>query len=128
MIRNLSLLVLLSGLAMADVEKRVQFPAGSSGTTIQGSYRPPSGRHFESRDRYLLGAGKGQTMKVWLESTKPAILYIWQGDYNQGHLADGTGTKSSCTVKLPVKGDYVVDVQPLEGDTPFDYTLKLEIR
>jgi hypothetical protein len=127
----LSLLLLLTAAApilATDVEKRVRFDRGASGTVINGNLDFAKHKfRGEMRDRYILGAGKGQTLTVNAEASGPVRISVWHKDYNQGQLGSGEGTSVRQSIKLPANEDYFLDVE-LVGQKAANYKLTIEIR
>lgn len=112
-----------------DIEKRVQFKPGAYSTVITGtldaSKSPSMG---EIRDRYIVRAKKGQTVKVTLTANSKVGLYAWHYDYNAEPLMNGQGTKLTQTAKFPATGDYHIDVDLMETKPVVHYKLTIEIR
>ncbi|GAC1398849.1 MAG: hypothetical protein NVSMB56_13820 [Pyrinomonadaceae bacterium] len=101
--------------------KRVKFPPGRTSAILKG------GVIRGERDRYLLGASKGQTMIVHITSReKNAVFQIFDP---QGHALQGAeeGTDAmDWTGELPRSGDYTIVVGGTRGNA--SYTLEVAIR
>ncbi|MNS60322.1 hypothetical protein D3C72_933110 [compost metagenome] len=112
-----------------DIEKRVQFKPGAYSTVITGtldaSKSPSQG---EIRDRYIVRAKKGQTLKVTLTANSKVGLFGWHYDYNAEPLLNAQGTKVTQTAKFPANGDYHIDVDLMESKPVIQYKLTIEIR
>jgi hypothetical protein len=93
-------------------EERVNFAKGTAKTTIKGT--------VEEIKRYVLGARKGQTLIVSVNTDKVTVG-LSKGD------ADVTDGTNSFSAKLNENGDFAVQVQNL-GDKPMEFTLTIEIR
>jgi hypothetical protein len=112
-----------------DVEQRVKFARGGSSATLSGTIGQPKVRRVgEVRDRYLLGARKGQTLEVAFTATKPIMVAVWHTDYHQGYLGFKTGTKGVLTFELPANADYNVDVETTGTTKRSDYRLTVGVK
>jgi hypothetical protein len=111
------------------VEKRIKFAPGKSSATLGGTIgQPKVNRVGEVRDRYLLGARKGQKLTVRVSGTRPVLVAVWHDDYNEGWLGSKTGAQTTQSYTLPKSGDYYVDVETAEHVKASDYRLTVEIR
>jgi hypothetical protein len=128
---------LIAGMADAQDEMRieqVQFPAGSTGTTIEGRI---TGRESVL---YKLGAEAGQTMSIALTSNNTATYFnVYEPGSGPGDQALATGDSPGPLVPevnrfsgpLPLSGEYTVSVYLFRSaarrDETSDYTLDITI-
>lgn len=100
----------LPALAQDDIRQvQVQFPAGSTGTTLKDRI---TGRESIS---YLLGAEAGQVMDLRLTSASPSVYFnLYEPGKGPGDEALATGELTPdlnhFTGPLPVSGTYTVSV------------------
>jgi hypothetical protein len=119
-------LVILIGMMLPVVAQRkperVRFQKGTYSTTLKGSLVG-----YDAKD-YLLGAAKGQTMKIKMNSADAFfVVFPAKGE----PLEMGPRTEWSET--LAESGDYVVRVFMMQGvarrkGPNTNYTLKIEIK
>ena len=96
----------------ASATIRVQFPAGTFGTTVHGVV------NGGALKRYLLRAGAGQTMTVTIAAAaNNAQFSVLAPD---GSVLAGVQTSTS--VALPSNGDYTVAVWSTSGNATYDIT------
>lgn len=105
----------------AGVRKEVRFAKGTSGTVIEG------GVIRGERDRYLLGAAKGQYLSIKIESPEDnAVVDIYspgaqdadETDIKGSLLPQGREVKST-TIQLPVSGQYMLVVGGTRGNAQY---------
>jgi hypothetical protein len=105
----------------AGVQKEVRFAKGASGTVIEG------GVIRGERDRYLLGAAKGQYLSIKIESPEnnavvdvysPGAQYSDETDIRGTTLPQGKEIKSA-TLQLPASGQYLLVVGGTRGNAQY---------
>jgi hypothetical protein len=104
---------LFAGSAMADTT--LQFDKGKFAKTVHGSVLRGS------REKFWVGAGKGQKIKVTITSLEDNAVFRVVGD--GGSLSPEEQTHWSGT--LPVKGEYLIEVGPTRGNATFDLTVEI---
>lgn len=129
-------LLMVSGAAGAQEirTEQVSFPAGASGTTIEGSI---TGRESVS---YVLGASAGQTMSVRLTSANTSTYFnVYQPGRGPGDEALAVSEITGPMVPemnrfegvLPASGDYIVSVylyrNAARAGRNSNYTLEISI-
>jgi hypothetical protein len=101
--------------------QRVRFAKGRTTAVLKGAVIRAT------KDRYILGAGGGQTMIVHVTSLeKNAVFYIMAPD---GSMLNGANDEDDATDwegELPANGDYSIYVSPSRGNAT--YTLEVTIR
>lgn len=108
--------------SMGEPETRtevVRFPAGSSGTYLDGSLTPGSSM------RYVLGAANGQSLYVSFADTDPSISYqiiLPDGSF----LLDMVSNTQPYEGQLFENGDHVIEVIN-RGDSTANYVLSVTI-
>lgn len=101
--------------------KRVKFPPGRTSVVLKGSVIRGE------RDRYLLGASKGQTMIVHITSVeKNAVFTIYDPKRNALQGTEDGADVMDWTGELPRTGDYTIIVGGTRGNAT--YTLEVTIR
>ncbi len=101
--------------------RRVRFAPGASSATIKDSV--VSG----TRDRYLLGARKGQTMSIRIVSLEDNAVFAVVAPVNQaGQQRTLKQEAFSWTSTLPETGDYQIVVGSTRGNA--SYRLQVTIR
>ncbi|MEW9805727.1 SH3 domain-containing protein [Mesorhizobium sp. ZMM04-5] len=103
----LSLFLLVAGTsayAQDITEKRVHFPAGQSGTTLQGSIKG-----YEIVD-YLLGASAGQRMTIDYETSNLASYFNLLPANSETAIYNASINGNSFDGILPANGDYRIRV------------------
>ena len=117
----LIVLLLLTALGLAaEREEQVKFAAGKSSATLK------RGIARGETMRFLLDAGKGQTMSVSVTSVEHNAVFEVIGDggpLGKSKLVDGY---QEWTGKLPIKGTYAIVVGSERGGSEF--TLEVGIR
>lgn len=103
--------------AQSGTTRRVRFPKGRTTTVLKGAIVRGT------EDRYILRAGRGQTMTVRLTSVEDnAVFEVFAP--NSGRSMAGAGT--DWTGELPRAGDYTIVVSGTRGNAT--YTLEITIR
>lgn len=105
---------LLIGSAGADTT--IHFDRGKYAKKVHGAVVRGS------REKFWVGAAKGQTMTVWITSLEDnAVFQVFtrRGALSKPELTEWSG-------KLPASGDYQIEVGPTRGNATFD--LNVEIR
>ncbi|MCX7305187.1 MAG: SH3 domain-containing protein [Hyphomicrobiales bacterium] len=97
---------LLSGIAYADdiVVKPVHFPAGQSGTTLQGTVKG-----YETID-YVLGASAGQRMKIDFQTSNASSYFNLLPGNDETAIFVGSTSGNHFDGALPATGDYRIRV------------------
>jgi hypothetical protein len=97
--------------------RRVRFPKGSNSVTLKGA------AVRGTQDKYILRAGRGQTMSLHITSTEDNAVFdvvsAGGGSVLAQEVTDWTG-------ELPSAGDYTIIVGPTRGNAT--YTLKVTVR
>ena len=103
------------------VKEKVRFPRGTSSTTIKGAVVRGD------RDRYYLGAKKGQTMSVKITSEEDnAVFQIYLPGEQEALPGAGDGDDAKdWSGELPKDAEYVIVVGGTRGNA--SYTLKVSI-
>ena len=107
------LMGLLLGSAGADTD--IRFDRGKFSKTVHGSALRGS------REKFWVGAGKGQKMSVKITSLEDNAVFQVVGD--GGALSKPEQRQWSGT--LPIKGDYLIEVGPTRGNATFDLTVEI---
>jgi hypothetical protein len=101
--------------------RRIRFAPGSYGSTLEDAVL------LGTRDIYLVGASKGQTMSITLTSLENNAVFDLQGPavaIGQRRLRVQSST--TLTQVLPISGDYYVIVGSTRGNAT--YRLSVTIR
>ena len=111
-----------SSLSAQGVKKKVRFARGTSSTTIKG------GVVRSDRDRYYIGARKGQTMTVKITSLeKNAVFQIYYHGEEESLPGAGDGDDATrWSGELPIDNEYVIVVGGTRGNA--SYTLTISIK
>jgi hypothetical protein len=111
----------LSSLFAQGVKKKIQFARGSSSATVKG------GVVRGDRDRYYLGAKKGQTMSVNITSEEDnAVFQVYlPGEENALPGAGDGDDAKDWSGELPRDAEYVIVVGGTRGNAT--YALKVSI-
>jgi hypothetical protein len=105
--------------AQSDRTRRVRFARGRTTTVIKDAVIRAT------RDRYILGARRGQTLTVHITSLEDnAVFDIHRLGSNR--TLDGAEETTDWSGELPRNGDYVIVVSPTRGNAT--YTLEVTIR
>ncbi|HVS80253.1 MAG TPA: hypothetical protein VHE60_00795 [Pyrinomonadaceae bacterium] len=104
------------------VKKKVRFARGTSSTTIRG------GVIRGDRDRYYVGAKKGQTLSVKITSLeKNAVFQIYLSGEQESLPGAGDGDDAmKWSGELPADDEYVIVVGGTRGNA--SYTLTISIK
>lgn len=111
-----------TSLSAQGVKKKVRFARGTSSTTIKG------GVVRGDRDRYYIGARKGQTMTVKITSLeKNAVFQIYYHGEEESLPGAGDGDDATrWSGELPIDNEYVIVVGGTRGNA--SYTLTISIK
>jgi hypothetical protein len=114
-------LLICTSVVVAQKVQRVRFAKGRTSAVLKGAVIRAT------KDRYILGAGAGQTMIVHISSLeKNAVFYITGP---RGIVLPGAEDEADATDwagELPASGDYSIHVSPSRGNAT--YTLEVTIR
>src|SRR5258708_5616529 len=115
-------LVFVSSAFADGVKQKVRFARGASSTTIKG------GVTRGKRDRYLVGAKRGQTMTVKITSpAKNAVFQIYFAGEQESLEGAGDGDDATnWSGELPADNEYVIVVGGTRGNA--SYTLSISIK
>jgi len=113
-----ALLFLVATRAEAGVSKRVKFQPGRYGATIRGAVIRGE------RDRWYLGASKGQVMTVGVKSLENNASFVILRASNEQPVS-GYDIKS-WRGRLPAAGDYIIEVGPTRGNATYTLTVSIE--
>ena len=113
MLPLLTAVLLFTAVATADTE--IKFARGKFGTTVHGAVVRGTS------EKYWVGAGKGQKMTVKISSLEDNAVFRVVGD--GGSLSEDEETAWSG--RLPIKGDYLIEVSPTRGNATFDLTVDI---
>jgi hypothetical protein len=103
------------------ITRRVRFARGRTTAILKGAVVQGT------KDRYILGAGAGQTMIVHVSSrAKNAVFTILGPDATALQGTDEGTDATDWTGELPLSGDYSIWVSPTRGNAI--YTLEITIR
>jgi hypothetical protein len=114
---------LAAGYIFADgVKKKVHFAKGTSSTTITGAVIRGD------RDRYYVGAKKGQTMTVSIKSEEDnAVFQIYLAGEQESLPGAGDGDDAmKWSGELPADSEYVIVVGGTRGNA--SYTLTISVK
>ena len=109
----------LSSLVAQGVKKKIQFQRGSSSATVKGAVVRGD------RDRYYVGARKGQTMKITSEEDNAVFQVYLPGEEEALHGAGDGDDATDWSGDLPRDAEYVIVVGGTRGNA--SYTLKVSI-
>lgn len=126
-IRQIILVVFISALALSSilaqgVKQKVRFAKGSSSTTISGAVIRGD------RDRYYVGAKKGQTMNVRITSLEDNAVFQIFLPGEQEALA-GAGEEDDAmkwSGELPEDAEYVIVVGGTRGNATYKLTVSIK--
>lgn len=112
----------LSSIFAQGVKQKVRFPKGSSSTTISGAVIRGD------RDRYYLGAKKGQTMSVRISSLeKNAVFQIYlPGEQEPLSGAGEEDDAMKWSGELPADAEYVIVVGGTRGNASYKLTISIK--
>jgi hypothetical protein len=112
-----------AGFVLADgVKKKVRFARGSSATTIKGAVIRGE------RDRYYVGAKKGQTMSVKITSLEQnAVFQIYLSGEQEALPGAGDGDDAmKWSGELPADSEYVIVVGGTRGNATYTLTISIK--
>ena len=115
--------VLAGSLIFADgVKKKVRFARGTSSTTITGAVIRGD------RDRYYIGAKKGQTMSVKITSLeKNAVFQVYLAGEQESLPGAGDGDDAmKWSGELPADNEYVIVVGGTRGNATYTLTISVK--
>jgi hypothetical protein len=113
--------------ALAGVHKELRFAKGTSSTTVQEAVIRGE------RDRYLIGAMKGQYLSVKVEALEDNavidVLYPGANDSDEtdikGIALPGAKEIKAAVVQLPVDGKYMIVVGGTRGNASYKLTVAI---
>src|SRR6266852_4450506 len=114
---------LAAGLIFAEgVKKKVRFARGTSSTTITGAVIRGD------RDRYYVGAKKGQTMSVKITSLeKNAVFQIYlSGEHEALPGAGDADDAMKWSGELPADSEYTIVVGGTRGNATYTLTISIK--
>ena len=119
---TLNLLFLCNPLFADGVKRKVRFAPGTSSTTIKGAVIRGE------RDRYYLGAKKGQTMTVKIKSLEDnAVFQIYlPGEQEALSGAGDEDDAMNWSGQLPADGEYVIVVGGTRGNATYTLTISIK--
>jgi len=125
--RRLMALVFICALAFSSlsaqgVKRKIRFAKGTSAATIKG------GVVRGDRDRYYIGASKGQKMTVKIKSVEDnAVFQIYFHGEEEALPGAGDGDDATnWSGELPIDNEYVIVVGGTRGNA--SYTLTVSIK
>ena len=126
-VRQIISVLFVSALALSStfaqgVKQKVRFPRGSSSTTISGAVVRGD------RDRYFLGAKKGQTMSVRITSLEDnAVFQIFLPGEQEALSGAGEGDDATkWSGELPEDAEYVIVVGGTRGNASYKLTVSIK--
>ena len=112
----------LSSIFAQGVKQKVRFARGSSSTTISGAVIRGD------RDRYYVGASKGQTMSVKITSLEDnAVFQIFLP--GEQEALSGAGEEDDAmkwSGELPEDAEYVIVVGGTRGNATYKLTISIK--
>lgn len=112
----------LSSISAQGVKQKVRFAKGSSSTTISGAVIRGD------RDRYYVGAKKGQTMSVKITSLEDnAVFQIFLP--GEQEALSGAGEEDDAmkwSGELPDDAEYVIVVGGTRGNATYKLTISIK--
>jgi hypothetical protein len=117
------IVALAAGFIFADgVKKKVRFARGTSSTTITGAVIRGE------RDRYYVGAKKGQKMSVKITSLeKNAVFQIYLSGEQEALPGAGDGDDAmKWSGELPADSEYVIVVGGARGNATYTLTISIK--
>jgi hypothetical protein len=104
------------------VRQRVRFARGTSSTTIRGAVIRGD------RDRYIVGAQRGQTMTVKITALEDnaAFEIFFAGEQEALEGAGEEDDATEWTGKLPADNDYVIVVGGTRGNASYKLTVSIK--
>ena len=118
----LTLVLSVASITSADgVRKRLKFAKGRSATTVSGAVIRGD------QDTYIIGARKGQTMRVKITSLeKNAVFDVKDADGNYLQDAGESDDATNWTGDLPSTGDYEITVSGTRGNATYKLTVSIK--
>ncbi len=112
----------VSSLLAQGVKKKIQFARGASSATVSGAVVRGD------RDRYYLGAKKGQTMSVKITSQEDnAVFQIYLPGEEDALSGAGDGDDArDWSGELPRDAEYVIVVGGTRGNATYKLTVSIE--
>lgn len=112
----------LSSILAQGVKQKVRFARGSSSITISGAVVRGD------RDRYYLGAKKGQTMSVRITSLEDnAVFQIFLPGEQEALSGAGEGDDATkWSGELPDDAEYVIVVGGTRGNATYKLTVSIK--
>ena len=121
-----AVLALPAGAQDHSCTERVQFARGASSATLHGNL------HGYDTVDYVLGAGRGKTLNVRLQSTNASAYFNVTRQGADEALFIGSTSGNQFSGQLPANGDYVVRVYLMRNaarrDEHANYTLTVGVR
>lgn len=116
---SIAILLALPPAAWAQTGRtqRVKFPRGRNSVTLKGA------AVRGTQDRYMLRAGRGQTMTLRITSTEDNAVFDVIPPTSDNPLVSEV---TEWTGELPATGDYTIVVGPTRGNAT--YSLRVTIR
>ena len=114
---------LAAGFIFANgVKKKVRFARGTSSTTLTGAVIRGE------RDRYYVGAKKGQTMSVKITSLeKNAVFQIYLSAEQEALPGAGDGDDATkWSGELPADSEYTIVVGGTRGNATYTLTISIK--
>ena len=112
----------LSTICAQGVKQKVRFARGSSSTTISGAVVRGD------RDRYYLGANKGQTMSVKITALEDnaAFQIFLPGEHEALSGAGEEDDATNWSGELPEDAEYVIVVGGTRGNATYKLTVSIK--
>jgi hypothetical protein len=112
----------LGTIVAQGVKQKVRFARGSSSTTISGAVIRGD------RDRYYLGAKKGQTMSVKITSLEDnAVFQVFLPGEQEALSGAGEGDDATnWSGELPEDAEYVIVVGGTRGNASYKLTVSIK--
>lgn len=119
LVAALLLMIAITTPAQSDRTRRVRFARGSTTTVINDAVVRGT------RDRYVLGARRGQTLTARITSLEDnAVFDIYRVGSRQP--LGGAQETTDWTGALPRTGDYVIVVGGTRGNATYELTVTIE--
>ena len=112
----------LSSILADGVKQKIRFAKGSSSATVSGTVVRGD------RDRYYVGAKKGQTMSVKITSEEDnAVFQIYLPDEEKALPGAGDGDDATnWSGELPADAEYVIVVGGTRGNATYKLRVAIE--
>jgi hypothetical protein len=117
------ILTIALGSTLADgVKQKIRFAKGSSTATVSGTVIRGD------RDRYYVGARKGQTMAVKISSDESnAVFQVYRPGEEDALPGAGDGDDATdWSGELPADGEYVIVVGGTRGNATYKLKVSIE--